>query len=157
MRELFWVIKMFLKKIKDLREEQDLTQIKMAKIINVSKSTYGRWETDEAIIPLIHLNKLCNYFKVSMDYMVGLTDQKNYDNINTVLNKELIAKRLKEFRKDKNLSQVALAKKLGTTHSTISGYENGKTGILTIFAYVIAKEYDISLDWLCGRKNNSSR
>lgn len=147
---------MFLKKIKDLREEQDLTQIKMAEILNVSKSTYGRWETDEAIIPLIHLNDLCNYFKVSMDYMVGLTDKKIYKDMNIILNKDLIAKRLKEFRKDKGLTQVLLAKKLGTTHSTISGYEKGKNRILTAFAYNIAKEYNVSLDWLCGRKNNSS-
>ena len=147
---------MFLKKIKDLREEQDLTQIKMAKILNVSKSTYGRWETDEAIIPLVHLNNLCNYFKVSMDYMVGLTNKKNYKNMNTIINKSLIAKRLKEFRNNNDLTQTILAKKLGTTHSTISGYENGKNRILTAFAYNIAKEYKVSLDWLCGRKDDSS-
>lgn len=147
---------MFLKKIKDLREINDLTQIKTSKILNVSKSTYGRWETGEAIIPLIHLNNMCNYFKVSMDYMVGLTDKKTYKDMNTILNKELMAKRLRDFRKERGLTQTVLAKKLGTTHSTISGYENGKNKILTAFAYNIAKEYNVSLDWLCGRTENSS-
>ena len=37
-------------------------EIELAEILGVSKSTYGRWETDEAIIPLFHLNNLCNYF-----------------------------------------------------------------------------------------------
>ena len=54
---------MLLVKVKDLRDDADLNQLKMAEIMHVSKSTYGRWETDEAIIPLKHLNNLCNYFE----------------------------------------------------------------------------------------------
>lgn len=142
---------MVLAKIKDLRDEYELSQVKTAKIMGVSKSTYARWETDEAIIPLQHLNKLCNYFDVSMDYITGLSKQKNYNITNRKLNKELIGKRLKEFRKSKNLTQEKLAKEINTSHSTISGYEHGKNMILTAFAYQIAKKYKISLDWLCGR------
>lgn len=142
---------MVLAKIRDLRDEKDLSQIKMAKIMGVSKSTYARWETDEAIIPLFHLNDLCNYFDVSMDYITGLSKTRNYKITNKKLNKVLIGKRLKEFRKKNNLTQVELAKNINTSHSTISGYEHGKNMILTAFAYNIAKKYKISLDWLCGR------
>lgn len=142
---------MILARIKDIRDEYELNQVKTAKIIGVSKSTYARWETDEAIIPLHHLNYLCNYFDVSMDYITGLSKQKNYDITNKKLNKELIGKRLKEFRKSHNLTQEKLAKEINTSHSTISGYETGKNIILTAFAYQIAKKYNISLDWLCGR------
>ena len=142
---------MFLIKIKDLRDKHDLNQITMAKIMGVSKSTYGRWETDEAIIPMHHFNNLCNYFNVSMDYMTGLSKKKNYEITNKKINKELVGKRLKEFRKSKNLTQEELAKEINTSHSTISGYENGKNLILTAFAYDIARKYKISLDWLCGR------
>ncbi len=49
---------MVLSRIKDLRDEYELTQVKMAQIMGVSKSTYARWETDEAIIPLVHLKDL---------------------------------------------------------------------------------------------------
>lgn len=142
---------MVLTKIKDIRDEHDLNQIKTAKIMGVSKSTYARWETDEAIIPLVHLNDLCNYFNVSMDYITGFSKKKNYNITNKKLNKELIGKRLKEFRKSHNLTQDKLAKEINTSHSTISGYEHGKNMILTAFAYNIAKKYNISLDWLCGR------
>lgn len=142
---------MVLVKIQDLREEQDLTQIKMAEIMNVSKSNYSRWETDESIIPLKHLNKLCNYFDVSMDYMTGLSNERNYEHVNKKLNKELIGKRLKEFRNNHNLTQEVLAKQINTTHSTISAYESGKTMLLTAFALDIAKKYNVSLDYLCGR------
>ena len=142
---------MILIRIKDLRDEHDLVQIKMAEIMGVSKSTYARWETDEAIIPLKHLNNLCNYFDVSMDYITGFTKEKSYKTINKRLNKQIIGQRLREFRKNNNLTQEALASKLNTSHSTISGYENGNTMMLTAFVYDIAKNYNISMDWLCGR------
>ena len=142
---------MILVKIKDLREEYDLTQLKMAEIMNVSKSNYARWETNESIIPLKHLNNLCNYFNVSMDYMTGLSKERNYIVTNKKLNKELIGKRLKEFRDNNNLTQEELAKQINTSHSTISAYESGKTMLLTAFAYDICKKYNVSLDYLCGR------
>ena len=142
---------MILVKIKDLREEYDLTQLKMSEIMNVSKSNYARWETNESIIPLKHLNNLCNYFNVSMVYITGLSKEKNYIIINKKLNKELIGKRLKEFRENNNLTQEELAKQINTSHSTISAYESGKTMLLTAFAYDICKKYNISLDYLCGR------
>ena len=142
---------MFLKRIRDLRDEYDLTQVKLAKILGVSKSTYSRWETDENLIPLNHLNDLCNYFKVSIDYMIGLTDQKQYKNVNTRLNKTIIGNRLKKFRKDNNLTQEKLAKVLNTSHSTISSYEHGHAMILTAFAYEICKKYNLSFDYLIGR------
>ena len=142
---------MLLNRIKDLRDDNDLSQVKMAEIVGVSKSNYARWETDENIIPLKHLNKVCNYFNVSMDYITGLSNKRNYKGINKKLNKELIGNRLKTFRTENNLSQEALAKEINTSHSTISAYETGKTMLLTAFAYDIAKKYNISMDWICGR------
>ncbi len=57
-----------------------------------------------------------------------------------------------KFRLNHNLFQYQLANFLNTTQSTISAYENGKTMILTAFAYQIAKEYQISMDEFCGRQ-----
>lgn len=45
-----------------------------------------------------------------------------------------------------------LAKSLNTTQSTIWAYETGRTLILTAFAYQICVKYNVSMDWLCGRK-----
>ena len=60
--------------------------------------------------------------------------------------------RLLEVRNSNNITQRDLADFLNTTSSTICAYEKGKTMILTAFAYQIAKEYNVSMDWLCGRK-----
>ena len=57
----------------------------MAKIMKVSRSTYSGWENNIDSIPLIKLNDFCNYFNLSMDYVVGISDKKtnlnNHKNI----------------------------------------------------------------------------
>lgn len=134
-----------------LREDNDLTQEQLSKILNVSRVAISQWESNKEIIPLSKLNMYSNYFNVSLDYIVGLSDEKQTNNLNIGLDKKLIGTRLQEFRNKFNITQEQLANELNTSHSTISAYESGKTLILTGFAYTIAKKYNISLDWLCGK------
>ena len=142
---------MFNTRLIDIREENELTQRKIAELLNISKSTYSRWETQEKIVPLKHLNNVYNKFNTSMDFILKINNKNIlYHEINEI-DKTLVGKRLKKIRLDNNLTQENLASILNTTHSTISGYENGKTLILTSFAYQICKNYNISMDWLCGR------
>lgn len=136
-----------------IREDMDISQKEMAKNLNVSQATYSRWETGKEIIPLSKLNAYCNYTKHSMDYICGLINNEyDYVKNNHELDKKLIGSRIQLFRMQFGLFQYQLADFLNTTQSTISAYENGKTLILTAFVYQIAKEYKISMDYLCGRK-----
>ena len=134
----------------EIREDNNLSQRDLASILNVSKSTYARWETQEQIIPLNRLVDFCNYFKVSMDYALNLSNENKYKNPISSLDRKLIGNNIKLIRKKFGLTQQNLADLLNTSHSTISAYEAGKTLILTIFAYQICLKYNISLDWLCG-------
>ncbi len=136
-----------------IRERNGLTQSEMGSILGVSKFLISKWEKGKDIIPLNRLNLLCNYFNVSMDYAIGQKVNNKELKYHKNLNKIVIGKRLKTFRKNNNLTQQQLADILHTTHSTISAYEHGKTMLLTAFAIEIVKKYDISLDWLCGRTN----
>lgn len=136
-------------KLKEVREDHDLTQNDIGKLLSISRQNYSRWETGEKIIPLKHLDTLSNYYQISFDYLCGLSKENNYKKSN--ISKERIGNRLTEFRKENNITQKELADVLNTTHSTISAYESGKTTILTIFAYEIAKKYNISMDWICGK------
>lgn len=140
-------------RIIDIREDFNLKQKDIAKVLNISQQTYSLWENGIKIIPLKRLNVLCNYYNVSMDYMLGLSNIKRYDISNSTIDEKIIGERLKKFRKEKNITQEKLANILNTTHSTISAYESGKTTILTAFAYEICRRYDISMDYLCGRKD----
>ena len=136
-----------------IRERNGLTQAEMGSILGVSKFLISKWEKGKDLIPLNRLNLLCNHFNISMDYVIG-RKVKNKDLIYTNdLNKKVMGERLKTFRNNNNLTQVELANLLHTTHSTISAYENGKTMLLTAFALQIVRDYNISLDWLCGRIN----
>ena len=134
----------------EIREDNNLSQRDLVSILNVSKSTYARWETQEQIIPLNRLVDFCNYFKVSMDYALNLSNENKYKKTISSLDRKLIGNNIKLIRKKFSLTQQNLADLLNTSHSTISAYEAGKTLILTIFAYQICLKYNISLDWLCG-------
>ena len=142
---------MDLKKLFELREYNELYQKDIAKILNVSQQLYSFWEKGTKIIPLKHLNTLCNYYKVSMDYILNLSNKNNFSNKMDILDKKYIGNNIRIVREKNKLSQRDLAKTLNTTSSTICAYEKGKTLVLTAFAYQICKEYKVSMDWLCGR------
>ena len=154
MGKLNWWLIMNEKRLFDLREDKDLSQIKLADYLGITQQTYSLWEKGTKIIPLKHLNSLSNFYEISMDYIVGLTDEKNNSSIIklTELNKNEIGSRIKKIRENNNLTLRDLAKELNTTSSTISAYETGKTLILTAFAYQICIKYNVSLDWLCGKR-----
>ena len=139
-----------------IRIKKDLSQREVAKILCVSKSTYARWETGEQIIPLNHLNNFCKYFKVTMDYVLNLSNQNSYNaNIyDKKINKNIIGKNIKLVRKKFKLTQKELADAINTSQSTISSYEQGKTLILTVFVYNLALKFNLSVDKICNRNKN---
>ena len=141
-------------RIKLIREENELTQIKMAEILNIKRSAYSLWEINKNIIPLIKLNEFCNIFKLSMDYVSGLSNIKEKKLTFCNLNSKEVGKRFKQVRKELKLTQEKLAKKFNTTHSAISAYENGITLIPTIFLIEFSKLSNVSLDFLCGKTND---
>lgn len=63
-------------RIRDLREDADLSQEQLAKLLNVSQTTYSRYETGKLDIPTQSLIKLAKYYSTSIDYLVNLTNIK---------------------------------------------------------------------------------
>ncbi len=61
-------------RVRDLREDKDLTQAQIAKILNVYTTTYQRWERGETEIPSHIVKRLSIYYNVSADYILGLPD-----------------------------------------------------------------------------------
>lgn len=64
-------------RLRDLREDKDLLQNDIAKILDTTQTQYSRWERGAQEIPLHHAITLARYYKVSMDYIVGLTNKNN--------------------------------------------------------------------------------
>lgn len=66
---------MYLRRLRDLREDMDLKQINIAQILNIQQTVYSRYERGYQTIPLEHLIKLADFYGVSLDYIVGRTDK----------------------------------------------------------------------------------
>ena len=62
----------YVKRIRDLREDNDKTQQEIANILGTSQTMYARYERGANELPIRHLIKLCKYYKVSADYILGL-------------------------------------------------------------------------------------
>ncbi len=127
-----------------MRDNLDLSQREMAKQLNVSKSNYARWETGEKIIPLKHLVDFCNLSNNTLDYAIGIINEKETLNSKIKINKVIIGTNIKNLRLKQNLSQQEFADSINTTQSVISAYENGHTLIQTSFLYDICSKYKIS-------------
>ena len=63
-------------RLKDLREDKDLYQKDIAKMINIDQSNYSKYELEKINIPIETLKKLAIFHKTSIDYILGLTNVK---------------------------------------------------------------------------------
>ncbi len=62
--------------IRDLREDHDLSQKAVAEMLGMSQTGYSKYETGENDIPTAVLIKLADFYKTSVDYLLGRTNQK---------------------------------------------------------------------------------
>ena len=141
-------------KLFQLRNRYGKTNLEMADILKISDSLYSRYEKEEQTIPIKHLNTLCNYFNVSLDYIFNLNNIKSYKNERQKINYKSQQLRLKELRKKYKLTQAKLAETINIASSTISDYEIFEKPIATPFLYDICKKYNISADYLLGKIDN---
>lgn len=65
----------YIKRMRDLREDNDKTQQEIADMLGTSQTMYARYERGANEMPIRHLIKLCQYYGVSADYILGLTDK----------------------------------------------------------------------------------
>ena len=142
---------MYKERLKGLRERMGKNQIDIANLLKIDRSQYGKYENEYTTIPIKHLNTLCNYFNISLDYIFSLTDNKQYNNSKNDINLLESGKRLKEFRKENKITQTKLADFLTISFSNVSAYERGINIISTTYLYAICKKYNISADYLLGK------
>ena len=64
-------------RIRDLREDRDLTQTEISKLLNISQVAYSYYELNKRNIPLESLCKLADFYNVSLDYILYRTEEKS--------------------------------------------------------------------------------
>ena len=137
--------------LKLIREEAGLTQQDVAQILKIKRATYSSYEIERDVMPIKHLNEICNYFNVSFDYVFGLSKNKNYINERMDVDPKLMCERIKKLRKEKKLTQLDIANYFNIARSTWTGYEYGNYRFPTYIIYTLAKKYHVSMDYLIGK------
>ena len=66
----------YLQRLKDLREDRDLKQADIARLLRTSQPQYSRYETGERELPIRHLVTLADFYQVSADYILGRINTK---------------------------------------------------------------------------------
>ena len=64
-------------RLRDLREDADLNQTQVANLLGMSQTGYSKYETGENDIPAQVLIKLAQFYKTSVDYILGVSNQRN--------------------------------------------------------------------------------
>ena len=63
------------KRLRDIREDKDLTQSDIAKVLNTSQGYYSKYELGKREMPLHHLKTLCKFYNITADYFLGFTKE----------------------------------------------------------------------------------
>ena len=64
-------------RIREIREDNQLTQQKVADLLNIGQRTYADYESGKTRIPIDNIMKLATFYNVSMDYITGASNMKN--------------------------------------------------------------------------------
>lgn len=65
------------KRIRDLREDADKTQMQIAQMLGTSQTMYARYERGASELPIRHLIRLAKFYGVSTDYILGLSQRRH--------------------------------------------------------------------------------
>lgn len=63
-------------RIRELRQDNDLSQTYIAKMLGIAQTTYSQYELYKRPMPIEYLVALCKFYNVSADYILGLTDKR---------------------------------------------------------------------------------
>ena len=144
----------FHEKLKMLRKKKGLTQKSLCNMLNRSQGAYAMWENGKREPNLESLAMLACIFDVSIDFLLSdylEISKESYLKLKEE-KKNLFSVRLKELRLQHGYSQEELAEQIGIKQNSYSDWENGKCRPSYEKLEKIADFFEVSLDWLFGRK-----
>ncbi|MDD3895453.1 MAG: helix-turn-helix transcriptional regulator, partial [Bacilli bacterium] len=133
------------------REDLDLTQKEISEILGIKRGIYTAMENGIVSFPLPIIEKLSDYYNLSIDYLTGITNNKRYMINPLSANFDDLGKQIRKIRRYNRLSQENLAEDLKIKQSSYAAYENGKTQIKLDKLYILAVKYNFSIDGVLGK------
>ncbi len=67
-------MKPYCEMLRNIREDRDLTQKDIARVLNTTQQVYSRYENGENAMPIHHIITLCRFYNLSADYLLGLSE-----------------------------------------------------------------------------------
>ena len=92
-------------RLKDIRENHDIRQEKMAEVLEVNRSAYSLWEIGINIIPLKNLSDFADDFNLSLDYVLGLTNERKPRKLIKGFDIKKLGNNIRQIRLQNELSQ----------------------------------------------------
>ena len=161
MGERLWVINMDIKdilaeRLRKCRTEAGLTQIMAATYNDITEKAYQNYELRTSEPKVNTLSRIAQFYKVSMDYLVGLTDDPTPYSKSSDGSQDVLAKRLRKYRKKTGLPQIKVAFPCQVTESAYQGYELAKQEPRLHILVRIAQFYGVPVDYLAGLTDEST-
>ena len=141
-------------RLKAIRRINGYTQKDVANLLNITQRTYSKYETGELSIKISQLVILSGYYKVSIDYLLGLSSNVNSKYIGRKYDESLLVNNIKYLRYEHNYSQKQLSKLINCSPSLISMVERGESRIQVDMLVALSKLYNKSTDYLMYSKDN---
>ncbi len=138
-------------RLRSLREGQGLTRGDLSEMINVPLDDYCLWEDGKENMPLLTLIKISDFYGVSVDYLLGISDMLNYDDGKEEYDKLDLAYNLRKLRKQIKFTHDRLARKFKVDKETIIRYETANEAPTLDFVLFYADKCGMSVDYMLGR------
>lgn len=138
-------------RLRKLRTDNQLTQREFANIFGLSDARYSQYETGKRTPDIEILSKFAKYYGVTLDYITGFSEFVNKST------QEMLGKRVRQLRRDYNMSQDDLGKILGVGKTTISNYENGNSFPDSEKLLQLSEVFEVTTDYLLGASDVRDR
>ena len=135
-------------RLKSLRNDKNLLQKDIAKLLKMSQNGYSQYETERNDISTYLLKFFSNYYDVSIDYILGITDTREKYKPSKIIKTNNNMNRLKDIRDDLDLNRSEVAKILGMSQTGYSAYETGFCDIPNKVLKTLANHYRVSADYI---------
>ena len=141
----------FQERLQDLLVENELSRLQLSKLVGISFETLNGYFNKDFYPELSVAVKLANHFKCSLDYLMGLSEEYNNHDKNTLSFCETVKKLVKE----NNISIEKLMNALNMGETNFYRWQRGNNKPAMSSLIAIAKYFDVSIDYLVGHEINS--
>lgn len=139
-------------RLKLLREQKNMKQSELGKLLNVKESAISKYESEKVVLTADTLIKLAKIFDVSIDYILGISDQPNTVEKSEIFSKHILAKQLKSLLSEDPMLDVDFYASVGHINTmTLQKYVNGEILPSSYDLCKLVEIFNTTADYLFGK------